>query len=604
MGISAIESQLKTLPTKPGVYLFKDREGNIIYVGKSANLQSRVRHYFSPSTNLSLKLRKLLRNTHDFEYIVTNSEQEALIAESNLIKKYRPYYNVRLKDDKTFPYIKIDIANEWPRVYLTRRFHKNGGRYFGPFASAGSVRKTLRLIKKIFPFRSCKKKLTGKESSPCLEYHIHRCLGPCIGATSKEEYDEVIKDVILFLDGKQELVLHDLRYRMERAAQQLQFEKAASIRDQIKAIEQIIQGQQIALTLSGDQDVIAMAQTEYLAYVEIFFIRNSKLVGRDNLLLEGTKDEEQDQIMTSFIKQYYVSATSIPPVILLQHPIDDTEVIAKWLARQRGRSVKINTPMRGVKKKLIDLVANNAQQGLAAYQIKQLATTDLRSLLKELQEKLSLPRIPIRIEGYDISNIKGNLAVGSMVVFENGLPKPAHYRRFRIQSVDGIDDYAMIREVLKRRFSRHLTAEVKWATLPDLILIDGGKGHLNTATEAIHKIGLTSIPIASIAKENDEIFIPTTHEAVNISNTSAVLHLLQRIRDEAHRFALGYHRRLRHKESIASALDNIPGIGPKRKKTLFKKFGSVLGIKEASIFDLTSTGGITDTLAHKIKEYL
>ncbi len=604
MSILALDARLKTLPTKPGVYLFIDRQGKVIYVGKAANLQSRIRHYFSPSISLSSKLQKLLANTHDFEYLVTNSEQEALITESNFIKKYRPNYNVRLKDDKTFPYIKVDLDNEWPRIYLTRRFHKNRSRYFGPFASAGSVRKTLRLIKKIFPFRSCNKKITGKDPKPCLEYHIHRCLGPCIGAISKEEYDEVIREVTLFLDGKQELVLRELNDRMGKAAQQLKFEKAALIRDQIRAIEQIIEGQRIAITLRGDQDVIAMAKSKHSAYVEIFFVRNSKLISRDHLLLEGTFDEEPSQIMASFIKQYYASATSIPPVILLQRHIDEADIIAKWLTSQCGASVKVNVPIRGIKKQLVDLVAKNASQGLDSYQTKQLAETDLSSILKELQENLNLPNLPSRIEGYDVSNIKGNLPVGSMIVFDKGLPKPAHYRRFKVQSIASADDYAMIQEVLRRRFKQHLDVDAKWAILPDLILIDGGKGHLNAALEIIREVGLPEIPIASLAKEKEEVFVPTIPSAVNISRTSAALHLLQRVRDEAHRFALGYHQKLRHKRSMASALDNIPGIGPKRKRKLLMKFGTVRSIKEASTLDLTSVEGITNALAQKIKDCL
>ncbi len=599
-----IEAQLKALPAKPGVYLFKDSQGRVIYVGKAASLRHRVRAYFSPSTNLSPKLQQLAASISDFESIFTDSEQEALILECILIKQYRPRYNVSLKDDKTFPYLKIDLDNDWPSVRITRRFRKDGGKYFGPFASAGSVRRTLRLIRKIFPFRSCNKAITGKDSKPCLEYHIHRCSGPCIGAVSKEDYDEIIRQVILFLEGKQELVVRELKHKMEKASQQLQFEKAALLRDQIQATEAVIEGQKIAATVMGEQDVIALAQAKELAYVEIFFIRNNRLIGRDHLLVEGSRDEEPSQIMTSFVKQYYASASSIPPVILLQYPIDEPAVIIEWLSSQRGAAVKLRVPRQGAKKQLVDTVAENARHGLELYQIKQPATVDPAIVLQELKERLRLPSIPMRIEGYDISNIRGTLAVGSMAVFDKAMPKPAHYRRFRVKTVAGMDDYAMIQEVLRRRFRRYLADEDKWSIAPDLVLIDGGKGHLNAALEVMRGLGLGSIPAASLAKEREEIFIPGNPGPVALPQTSVALHLLQRVRDEAHRFALGYHKRLRHKESIASALDSIPGIGPKRKKVLIREFGSVRGIKEASIDQLAAVEGMTGKLAAKVKEYL
>ena len=490
----SIEIQLKALPAKPGVYLLKDIQGKVIYVGKAASLRHRVRAYFSPSTNLSPKLQRLAASISDFESIFTDSEQEALILECTLIKKYRPRYNVSLKDDKTFPYLKIDLDNNWPSVRITRRFRKDGGKYFGPFASAGSVRRTLRLIRKIFPFRSCNKAITGKDSKPCLEYHIHRCSGPCIGAVSKEDYDEIIRQVILFLEGKQELVVRELKHKMENASQQLQFEKAALLRDQIQATEAVIQGQKIAVTVMGEQDVIALAQAKDLAYVEIFFIRNNRLIGRDHLLVDGIRDEEPSQIMTSFVKQYYASASSIPPVILLQYPIDEPAVIIEWLSSQRGAAVKLRVPRQGAKKQLVDTVAENARHGLELYQIKQSATVDPAIVLQELKERLRLPSIPMRIEGYDISNIRGTLAVGSMAVFDKAMPKPAHYRRFRVKTVAGMDDYAMIQEVLRRRFRRYLADEDKWSIAPDLVLIDGGKGHLNAALEVMRGLGLGSIP--------------------------------------------------------------------------------------------------------------
>ena len=599
-----LEEQLKALPASPGVYLFKDDLGKVIYVGKAANISNRVKSYFGASGSLSSKIQQLVLKVNDLEFMVTDSEQEALILECNLIKKYHPRYNVRLKDDKTFPYLKIDISEDWPGVYITRRFKNDGARYFGPFASAGSVRKTLRLVKKIFPFRSCTRSIDGTDKRPCLDYYIHRCLGPCIGAVSKQEYREVINQVILFLQGKQELVLHELSSKMRASAQQLQFEKAALLRDQIRAIERVIEGQRIAIALKGEQDVIAMVQNEGQAYVEVFFIRNNKLIGRDHFIMEGIHDEKPGQIMASFVKQYYASASYIPSVILLQYPVDEMSVLAEWLKERRGGKVKLQVPQRGAKKRLVNMVAENAAKGLLLAKAKQINLETITSGLQELKDRLCLPRIPLRIEGYDISDIRGTLAVGSMVVLEKGLPKPSLYRRFRVKMVAGADDYAMIQEILRRRFKRGIAGEGSWAVMPDLILIDGGKGHLATALEARQELGVDSIPMASLAKENEDVFIPGKPAPVDIAKDSPALHILQRARDEAHRFAVSYHQKLRSKRGTASILDDIPGIGPKRKRALFKKFGSIEAVKEASINQLSQVERITPALAQRIKQYL
>jgi excinuclease ABC subunit C len=599
-----LKEQLKILPDRPGVYLFKDDVGRVVYVGKASSLRTRVSSYFSARNQLSGKAERLVDKINDFDAIVTDTEYEALILENDLIKKYRPVYNVRLKDDKTFPYLKIDVKSDWPTVRITRRFHKDGDRYFGPFISVYSLRQTLNLIRKIFPFRSCNRKITGKDARPCLEYHLKSCTAPCIGAVSQQEYKDIIKEVILFLEGKQELVVHDLKKRMEEASKQLQYEKAALLRDEVRAVEQVIESQKIAVTIRGDEDAIALAQTKDLAYVEIFFIRNNKLTGRDYALLDGIRDEEPSQIMTSFVKQYYSSAPSIPPRILLQYPLDEPEIISGWLSNQRGASVDIRVPLRGLKKQLMDIVDENARQGLALYQAKQSKMIESALVLEELKERLNLSKIPFRIEGYDISNIRGNQAVGSMAVFSKGIPKRAQYRRFRIKAVSGIDDYAMIKEVLKRRFKRSQNVDEKWAAMPDLVLIDGGKGHLNAALDVVRELDIHSIPITAIAKENEQVFTPGRTEPLNIPRTSAALHLLQRVRDEAHRFALGYHHKLRQKESLLSALDAIPGIGPRRKKALLKKFGTVRRIKDASLDELSQVNGITTSLAEKVKEYL
>jgi excinuclease ABC subunit C len=598
--------QLARLPVSPGVYLMKDASGNIMYVGKAANLRNRVRSYFATGQRLSPKLERMVSRVANLDFFVTASEQEALILELNLIKRHRPRFNVRLKDDKTFPYLKIDINHDWPRVYVTRRLEENGGRYFGPFTSAKSVRQTLKVLKEIFPFRSCSRPITGTDSRPCLDYHIQHCLAPCIGATSKEEYAEVIRQIVLFLEGKQERVVRELTHKMKQAAEALDFERAALLRDRIQAVEGVIEGQRIATTVRGEQDIIAFSQDRNQAYVQVFFVRGGKLVGRESFILEGTRSEEPSQIMTSFIKQFYAQAPHIPPLLLLQHPVADKNTIQAWLTSKRGNRVRIQVPQRGNRRQLVDTVAENARQGLEQLRIRQLAAPqEIEAALAEIQEELRLPGLPLRIEGYDISNIQGKMAVGSMVVFEKGKPKPAHYRRFRIKTVAGADDYAMIHEVLSRRF-KHLSdaASDAWATRPNLVLIDGGRGQLNAARAAMAQAGVESIPVAGLAKENEEIFIPGQPKPVTLSRRSPGLRLLERLRDEAHRFALGYHLKTRRKQSIASALDNVPGIGPKRKRALLRRFGKIQGIRDASTEELAAIQGMNKSLAKKLKEYL
>jgi len=600
-----LTEQIKGLPARPGVYLFKDADGAIIYVGKAANLRHRVGSYFGAGQKLTPKTQRMVARIADLEYFVTASEQEALILELNLIKRHHPRYNVRLRDDKTFPYLKIDLGEDWPRVHITRRLEANGGRYFGPFASAKSIRQTLKLLKGIFPFRSCSRPITGTDSRACLEYDIGHCLAPCIGKVSRREYAEVIRQVILFLEGRQERVVRQLKARMAQAAEAMDYEKAARLRDQIQAVEQVIEGQKIAATVKGEQDVIAFVEDKDQAYVQVFFIRGGKLIGRESFLLQGTRYEEPGQVMASFIKQFYASAPHIPPLLLLQHPVEEASMLQDWLSSRRGSRVKIQVPRRGNKKQLVGIVAENAKQGLEQLKIKQMASPKtLSAALEEIQRELELPRLPARIEGYDISDIQGAAAVGSMVVFEQGKPRPAHYRRFKIKTVVGVDDYAMLAEVLKRRFKRGAEASGSWAAVPDLVLIDGGKGQLSAALAAMKGVGADSIPAAGLAKENEEIFIPGSSKSIVLPRSSPGLQLLQRLRDEAHRFALGYHRRVRRKETFASVMDTIPGIGPKRKRALLRQFGSVRAIREAPVEELAAAKGMTRHLAEKIKEFL
>jgi len=605
--IERLEAQLRALPAAPGVYLFKDEKGNIIYVGKASSLRQRVRAYFAPGADLSPKHRRMVSRVRDIEFYVTDSEMEALILECNLIKRFRPRYNVRLKDDKNYPYLKIDLKEEWPRVHFTRRWEQDGARYFGPFASAASVRLTLDVLRKLFPFRICNKKITGQEKRPCLEYDIGRCLGPCIGATTPEEYNEVINRVILFLEGKEEVVKQELWHRMEEAAERWEFEKAARLRDQVLALEEVTRHQKMASTLRGDMDVIGLAVSRDVACAQVFFIRQGRLIGREAFFLEGAEGEETAAVLTGFVKQFYGVSPNVPSLVLMPCPPEDAQAIADWLGRRRGEGVEILVPDSGEELELLEMASRNAREALEQYRVKRLAASEtLARALVELQEQLGLPRLPKRMECYDVSNIQGDWAVGSMVVFEEGKPRPAHYRRYRIKTVDGADDYAMLREVLTRRFKRggDFTGETSWAIKPDLIVIDGGRGQLNVALEVMGRLRVADIPVIALAKEREEVHLPDSPQPIELPRTSPALHLLQRVRDEAHRFALSYHVKVRKKSAFTSALDGIPGIGPKRRKALLRRFGSVARIREAPDEEIAAIPGMTLSLARRLKQFL
>lgn len=595
-----IAEQLKRLPASPGVYVMRSAEGVPLYVGKATRLRSRVRSYFGAGQKLTPKLRQMVARVNDIDFFVTGSEREALILELNLIKRYHPRYNVLLKDDKTFPYLKVDTNQEWPRVQITRRVQDDGARYFGPFASARSVRQALNMIKGIFPFRSCSQPLKP-DTRPCLDYHIHRCLAPCAGAVTREEYREVIEQVILFLEGRQEHLVRELERKMEEAALKLDFEKAARLRDQLRAVNEVIEWQRIAARVKGEQDVIALAGDKDLTCAQVFFIRGSRLIGRESFTLGGTRYEAPPAVMTSFVKQFYSSSSYVPPLLLLQHPVEDRQVIEGWLGSKRGSRVRIVVPRRGSKKELMDIVAENARHGLE--QIKLRRTSPPEAALAEIERELKLPAPPTRIEGYDISNIQGTAAVGSMIVFEQGKPESSGYRRFRIRTVAGPDDCAMLREVFRRRFKRGELAADGWAHLPDLILVDGGRGQLNAALEAMADAGAKPVPVAALAKENEEIYVPGRAEPIVLPRESAGLQLLQRVRDEAHRFAHSYQRRVHKKKAFASGLDEVPGVGPRRKRALLRRFGSVPAIRGASVEELVTARGITRSLAERIKQH-
>ena len=607
MEATHLEQQLEALPARPGVYLFKDAGDSILYVGKAASLRHRVASYFSPSRDLAPKVLRMMAKAADLDYYVTDSEQEAILLECILIKKHRPHYNVRLKDDKTYPYLKLTVNEDWPRAHLTRRVAKDGAKYYGPFASAGSVHTTIALLEKLFRLRSCRKAIAGDERRPCLEHHINRCSGPCIGAVSVEEYREAVDQAVLFLEGRQGTILKGLRARMARAAESLEYEKAALIRDQIKAVEAVVEKQKIT-SANGDMDAMAFVQEGDQAFALVFLVRQGRLVGRESFTLTGTRDEDPSRVMTSFVQQFYSSAATIPRRILLQHPLEEMPVIRKWLEDKRGKKVELRVPSRGLGKELVGMVADNARESMEQSRIRSVAEPGvLTAALDELQKALSLPALPQRLECYDISNIQGTSAVGSMVVFDGGLPRKSDYRRFQIKTVAGADDYAMIREVLRRRFKRASTenrGENAWAALPDLVLIDGGRGQLNAAIEAMKEAGVGSIPSASIAKEEEAIFLPQLAEPLMLPRESPALRLLQRARDEAHRFALGYYRQVHRQRTFASSLDGIPGVGTKRKRALIRRFGSVAGIRRATVEELESVEGMNEAVAKRVKDSL
>ena len=604
MAKSDIETYLRSLPTKPGIYLFKDSNETVIYVGKASNLRNRVKSYFQQASNFPDKTQQLISKVDKIEFVVTESDVAALILECQQIKKYRPRYNVLLKDDKSFPYIKIDVKNEWPTINITRRRYDDGAKYIGRIPSAASARQTYELIKKLFPLRSCSRVITGKDIRPCLKYHIRRCYGPCIGAISKEEYRDIVKQAITFLEGKENYVLRELKRKMNVASENMEFEKAAQIRDQIQAINDVIESHKIPFNIKGEHDIVALARDYDLACLRMFSVKDGKLINDKQYIMEDTHNEENSQIMESFVKQYYSAAVDMPGVIVLQFPVIEPDLITRWLQEKRGAHVELRVPSKGTLLRLVEMVAENARQELAMYQVRQTARPEILTVLSKLKDRLNFPKIPHRIEAYDISNIQGTTAVGSMVVFENAWPRPAHYRRFKIKFVQNIDDYAMMREVIQRRFRGYVDSQENWTVAPDLVLVDGGKGQLNAAVKGMDEMGVTNIPVISLAKENEDIYLTGSTEPIRIDKSSPELHLLQRIRDEAHRFAVTYHRKLRSKRGKESALDTIPGIGPARKKALIKKFGSVRNIRDATIEQLSSVEGITAGLAKRILESL
>jgi excinuclease ABC subunit C len=665
------EERLKNVPIQPGVYIWKDTTGKILYVGKSKVLRDRMRSYFGAPRGLSSKTRRLVAQIADFEIILTSSELEALLLEMNLIKQHQPKYNILLKDNKSYPFIKVTLQDAWPRIFSTRSTTEDGARYFGPYSNAGAVKRILKELNRLFAFRpsyDCKDDKFNRHrklGKPCMYYDIHRCMGPCVpGLVSREDYRATIESVCRFLEGKTDQVVRDLRRRMGQAAQNMEYERAAYIRDQIRDIEQISQRQQVLRTVDTDQDVIAFAREDGSAVVQVFYIRGGKLIGSEPFALQNTEDEDDQHLLSSFLTQFYDTAAQVPPNILLADHVEEPMIIEQWLGHKGGHRVEIQVPRRGEKRKLIELAAQNARQKLDEMRLQWL-NTEQRAIagLSEVRDLLGLAGLPARIECYDISNTQGTNSVGAMVVFEHGEPKKSRYRKFKIKTVEGANDVASIQEVLRRRFKRAAEAsgevlssefsvmsstvpppnadandpeqrlideekvaeydaetiqnsklktqnseEDTWTELPDLILIDGGAGQLNGALEVLHDLHFDHIPTVGVVKgvnrDRFDLLQPGATELIVLKRDSAALRLIQTIDEETDRFAKQYHRSLRTKSALTSTLEEIPGIGPKRRRALLKAFGSIDGIRAASVEQLAAVPGMTKKSAEEIKGLL
>ena len=609
---------LDGLPVRPGCYLMKSADGTVIYVGKALNLRSRVRSYFQPSADHGRKVAELVTHVADIEWIVVGSELEALILEMNLIKRHRPKYNVRLKDDKRYPYIQVRWVDPFPTVVVTRRMVEDGSRYFGPYTSVWAVHETLDVLRRMFPYLTCDRVITGQDLRACLYADIKLCLAPCIGAVGQAGYRQMIDDLCRFLQGETETVVARLSEEMTRASAAMAYERAAALRDQLQAIDKVVEGQTIVSQERIDSDVIAFARDDDSACVQVFFVRHGKLIGREYFVLEGTREADDREVVEGFVKQFYAEAAYVPERVLLPTEIDEARIVEEWLRQRRGGpEVQLLVPASGPGKDLMELAAENAAETLVMLRARWESDRSKHvAALAALQQALEMPEPPNRIECYDISNLQGTAAAGSMVVFEQGAPSKKLYRKFTIKSVHGQDDFASMEEVLDRRFHRWTLAgeearrpggklDPAFGRLPDLLIVDGGKGQLGRAMQVLERHGLTGqVRLAGLAKGHEELYVPGRSDSLVLERRSEGLYLIQRIRDEAHRFALGQHRAQRTKAGIASQLDAIPGIGPQRRKALLQTFGDLDRIRSAGLDDLMGVQGITRDLAERIKAEL
>jgi excinuclease ABC subunit C len=611
-----LKATLARLPDRPGVYLMKDARGEVVYVGKAQSLRHRVRSYWQKGPIAGLdgqRIRAVIDRVVDLEITLTDSVSEALLLEANLIKRYRPRFNVRLKDDKSYPYIKITLADDFPRIERTRKLVNDGSRYFGPYASASSVDESMNLVRRLFPFRTCTIAIADGERAldrPCLLYHIKRCQGPCIEAISKADYRADIAQVELFLEGRQETLVTALRAEMGEASEQLEFERAGVLRDKVRSIERTMESQKMAAFARTELDLVGLARQERLAAAQLFAVRGGQIVGRDVFLLDADREATDEEVLVGFLEQFYARATSIPPRVLVPTLPAEQAVLEAFLAERRGGPVRLQVPRRGEKRELLDLARRNAAETLEREHARWLADQGkTRSALEELATALGLAGPPARIEGYDISTFQGGQTVGSMVVFEDGQPRTGEYRRFKVRAVEGPNDVGSHREVLTRRFRRvkdgeeGSAEELRWR-MPDLVIVDGGMPQVGAAREVLDAAGLVDMPLAGLAKEREELFLPGSSVPVVLPPTSPALYLVQRLRDEAHRFAITYHRNLRARATVRSAFDDLPGVGPKRRRALMRVFGSVKRIREAPVEQIAAVPGIGPALAGRIKATL
>jgi excinuclease ABC subunit C len=612
----ALQATLKNLPDRPGVYLLKDARGEVLYVGKAQSLRHRVRSYWQKGPIVGPdghRIRAVIDRVADLEITLTDSVSEALLLEANLIKRFRPRFNVRLKDDKSYPYIKVTLADDFPRIERTRKLVNDGSRYFGPYASASSVDESMNLVRRLFPFRTCTIDIRDGERAlqrPCLLYHIKRCQGPCIEAVSKADYRADIAQVELFLEGRQETLVKALGREMATASERTDYERAAVLRDKIRAIERTMESQKMAAFARTELDLVGLARQDNQAAIQLFAIRNGKMIGRDVFLLDAAREAPDEEVLASFLEQYYARATSVPREVYVPAVLPDAADLEAFLAGRRGGPVHVRVPQRGEKRELMALATRNAGDTLAREQARWLADHGKTLVaLEELAEALGIAGPPARIECYDISTFQGRESVGSMVVFEDGRPKTGEYRRFRIRTVSGPNDFASHQEVLRRRFHRARSGEegseeeLRWK-LPDLVVVDGGRGQVSAAKEVLDEMGLHDLPLAGLAKEREELFLPGRPDPVLLAATSPALYLVQRLRDEAHRFAITYHRDLRAKSTVRSAFDDLPGVGPKRRRALLRVFGSVKRVRDAPVEQIAAVPGISRSLAERIKATL
>ncbi len=590
-----LEEKVDQVPDRPGVYLYKDAKGQVIYIGKAASLRGRVRSYFQESRARDPKTDALVGQIRDLDYIVTGNELEALILESNLVKKHRPRYNIILRDDKHYPFLRLTLNEDFARLVVARRVQKDGAAYFGPFYPATAMRQTLRLVRQLFPLRTCRIKIDGTLARPCLQYYIHRCNAPCTGWETREGYAKTVRLVQRFLEGHNDDLAMDLTREMEAAASALRFERAAGLRDQIQALNTVRERQKIISTEEADQDIVGVVRQGPDACVQLFFVRKGRLMGRESFFFDRVSGWSSGEILSAFVRQFYARDVTPPPEILLSEEPPEAALSAEWLGQRRGGRVDLHAPQRGKKRELVAMAEENAALALQTHLLAR--GNRLQVVLDELERALNLPAPPHRIEGFDISTIQGSETVASMVVWQDGEMKKDDYKRYKIRTVTGTDDFAAMREVLTRRYGRALEGE---GVFPDLILLDGGRGQLGAGMKALEDLGLDYLPIASLAKRAEEVYTPEHLQPLVLDMGSPALQALQKIRDEAHRFAISYHKKLRERRTISSVLDQIPGVGPMVRTSLLKTLGSAKVVREASVAELAAVPKVTPKLAQRI----